>query len=214
MRRNVPKAIAILGFAFLAAPLTKAAPPPNPHALSAHTGSLNARYSPPVTGDTQYDLIEIKGPNGSSAGMVALDITNSGTVSVIYFNSADWTQTALLYEDGIFKKTIRQPGSMVTNLIVADNGILFGNWGDYSSQTAGMYDPETDQWTALPGIPGKPVNIGNRMNDAGVGTGTACEGAYGSNFKLRRLGVGYAPARVSVYQSPWGGFLADVWNQQ
>ena len=71
---------------------------------------------------------------------------------------------------------------MVTNLIVADSGILFGNWGEYSSQTAGMYDPETDQWTALPEIPGKPVNVGNRMNDAGIGTGAACEGDYGSNY--------------------------------
>jgi hypothetical protein len=111
--------------------------------------------------------------------MIAWDINNSGTVSVT-FNTATGQDT-LLFEDGMLK-TVKHPGSDVTSLIAANNGMLFGNWGDSKTMTAGMYNPKTDQWTALPPVPNKPVNIDYRMNDAGVGVGAACEGTWHSYY--------------------------------
>jgi hypothetical protein len=189
MRRNVPKAIGLLVSAFFAVSLTQGAPPltqgaapGNPHALSARIQARSTVANPlAVAKEQDYDLIEIKGPDGSSAGALAWDITNSGMVSISFtvFDSLGNAtgQDTLLFEDGMFK-TIKHPGSAITSLIAANNGILFGNWGDLKTMEAGMYNPKTDQWTALPPVPNKPVNIGYRMNDAGVGVGSACEGAW------------------------------------
>ena len=114
---------------------------------------------------------------GAPALRLRVRINNRGTVSITFTNVSPLEIYTLLYKDGVFEK-IQHSGSAITSMAATNNEKLFGNWGDSNTQTAGTYDPESGAWTTLPDIPGKPLNFGQRMNEAGTGIGQACEGTW------------------------------------
>ncbi len=126
--------------------------------------------------DLQYGLVEIFGPPGSS-NLQASDINNRGTVTGCYAVSNGEVHT-FFFANGVFRD-LAHPGSTVTCMSETNNGMVYGNWGTTDKQTAGFYDAETGQWTAIPDIPNKPMNYFWRVNEAGLGVGDACEGVFG-----------------------------------
>ena len=211
MTRKASNIIRILGSAFIAASLLQAAVPLN-------TGSprfaVHAYKAKPLTAvhDQRYQLIEIQIPGVDpwTSDVTPLDINNRGTVSIIITNFfPPEVYTVLLFKDGTFRK-IQHPGSTITSMIASNDGILFGNWGEFDRQTAGVYNPATDRWTALPDISGKPLVFGQRMNDAGRAIGQACEGVWYGNFNC--VGWSWDPIRHQ-YDFPAAPDAATTWPQ-
>ena len=110
--------------------------------------------------------------------MTLLEINNRGTVSG-YYTTAAGEIHSFFFENGVFRD-LRHPdrASTGTSVLLANNGVMFNNWSVFSSQTAGIYDPETGHWTALPKVEGKNMNLAQRMNDGDMGVGIACEGDW------------------------------------
>lgn len=110
-------------------------------------------------------------------GGAAIDINNRGQVSGYVF-TVNETYATFVLEKGVLT-LYSHPDSLVTSVsAITDSGFLFGNWGSFEVQTAGFYDMKTGEWKELPPIPGKPINIGQRANNAGRATGYACEGSW------------------------------------
>jgi hypothetical protein len=142
-------------------------------------GSAAKRQSPGAASaknDSDYDVQRIPVPDGFTGG-VAVDVNNRGTVGGVFF-TPDNKDITFLWRKGRLTE-IRHPSADITSVpSIADSGVLFGNWGSFTEQTAGFYHPATGTWKALPAIPGKPINIGQRANNAGQATGLACAGNW------------------------------------
>lgn len=171
MDTRIYRGLRLFGCVVLSTCLAQAAPP---HRLKAMHGSEHKRGHQVKNHD--YEFKEINIPGGE---LFAYDITNSGIVSLsqVVDPSTNETKT-VLYRDGEVVETVSKPGALITSFIAANNGILFGNWGDLTSHVAGTYNLETKRWTELPPIPGKPLNYYWRMNESGFGVGIACEGDW------------------------------------
>ena len=140
-----------------------------------HSGKKNAgapQASAAAKAETEYEFVpvEIEG----AFFVHAVDITNQGIVSGVFgdqegVHSFAWINGTTIRVD--------YPGAEVTLVaILSDSGRMFGNWGSESEQHAGYYHLRSGKWTALPDIPGYPINIGNRMADNGRAVGYACKG--------------------------------------
>jgi probable HAF family extracellular repeat protein len=116
-------------------------------------------------------------PPGAIGGY-ALSINNRGTAAgqILLPTGAEST---FVYSGGD-QEIIAHPTEPFTSVpSISDVGDrLFGNWGGFDYQTAGTFDRKTRTFEAFPAIPGKPINIGLRMNDAGVALGVACQGNF------------------------------------
>jgi hypothetical protein len=109
--------------------------------------------------------------------VVAVEINNSGAISGVYGDAQGRTHSFVLTRDRTI--TIDYPGATFTSVAsITNSGLLFGNWGSVTEQHAGYYNLHTGQWTQLPDLPGYPVNIGNRMNNAGRAVGYACRDTF------------------------------------
>jgi hypothetical protein len=126
--------------------------------------------------DPSYQLVRLEVPG--SIGGIAVDINNGGTVVGVYFDTVGGQHT-YVWDRAEYEKIIF-PGASITSVVsITDSGrTLFGNWGTSTVQHAGTYDLRTGVWTPLPDYPGKPINIGWKMNNAGVAVGQACEGTF------------------------------------
>lgn len=142
----------------------------------AHPKILGPRYRAAQAPNPGYELIKLEVPG--SVGGQAVDINNSRTVVGVYFDT-DGGQHTFIWDRGEYKKIIH-PGDPITSVTsITDSGrILFGNWGTNTVQHAGTYDTLTGEWKQLPDFPGKPLNIGDRINNRGVAVGQACEGTF------------------------------------
>ena len=70
-----------------------------------------------------------------------------------------------------------KPGAALSLLSnVTDNGRQYGNWGTFTEQHAGYYDPAKKTWVQFPDMPGRPVNILQRATENGSAVGNACAG--------------------------------------
>jgi uncharacterized membrane protein len=148
-------------------------------------------------------LIRLQVPG--SIGGVAVDINNRGTVSGVYFDPLGGQHT-FIWHRGEYQKVI-YPGLPITSVAsITDSGrILFGNWGTDTLQHAGTYDLRTGVWTPLPDYPGKPINTGWKMNNAGVAVGQACEGTFTMPFNCVAWiwnGRGYQTLSVAGTSDP------------
>lgn len=144
-------------------------------ARSSNKGSVNHRNYRTASADSAYRIEKIPLPPDAFAGL-ALDINNRGTVAGMFFK-ASGDRTFVWDKNGL--REISKPEEPITAVAsIAHTGALFGNWGSIAEQTAGFYLPQQDRWIPLPSIPGKPMNIGQRANNAGVATGMACEGDW------------------------------------
>ena len=130
----------------------------------------------------QYHFIEI--PIAVEAE--AVGINDNGLVSGYYGNlSGDPTMGGVfsfLYERGVLTTGIAAPGAPITSVGGAnDRGLESGNWGNETSQQAGFYDIRRGTFTALPGIPGMPLNFSDGINDLGHASGVAYASGSWSN---------------------------------
>ncbi|MBY0372986.1 MAG: hypothetical protein K2Q23_03265 [Bryobacteraceae bacterium] len=128
-------------------------------------------------GANDYRLVRIPVPDGYFGG-VAVDVNNRRTVAGVFLaiNAPDATFT---WNEGEQPVIIQNPNALITSVpSILDSGVLFGNWGSITEQTAGFHDPRAGRWTPLPPYPGKNLNIGYRANNAGRATGQACEGNW------------------------------------
>lgn len=164
---------------FLAASQILAAPPWHKH--NAHPGKGQAAKGKPTPPSKDYEVVEIQLP-ADAVGGGAFSINNSQTVGGIYttFNGEDLT---FLWSRGKLE-LFRHPGSEITAMpSITDSGnTLYGNWGSATVQHAGFYNRRTGKYTEFPDIPGKPMNYGQQMNNAGIGSGMACEGDWYNSF--------------------------------
>src|SRR6266852_9651128 len=123
--------------------------------------------------DDRYQFIPIDIPG--MVNVIPVDISNSGIVSGIYDDPQGKTHTFVWNNGHVL--TIDYPGAESTFAgAITNNGLLFGNWGSATVQHVGYYRFATQMWTALPDVPGKPVNLGFRINEPGIAVGAACEG--------------------------------------
>ena len=151
------------------------------HAAGPHHSLNNKNFGPkigqgkPAPKDLRYEFFEI--PVGGYA--YALDINNKGEVGGQYFSSETGELGTFLFAKGEVQ-LIRKPG--VPHTVVAllnDSGLMGGNWGTDTAQTAGFYDRKTQTFLALdPPYPGRSIHELWRIDDRGQATGTSCNGNW------------------------------------
>lgn len=129
-----------------------------------------------------YELLRIPIPPQYSGGL-AQDINNKRTVAGVLFYPFGAYDTFLWEAGGPVKiiKYVDEFGveAPITSVpTISDSGVLFGNWGSFTEQTAAYYHLASKRWTNLPAFPGKNLNIGYRANNAGRATGQACNGDW------------------------------------
>lgn len=164
---------------FLAASQTLAAPPW--HMNDSHPGKGHAAKGKPAPPSRDYEIVEINLPDEAVDGG-AFFINNSRTVGGFY-GTASGEGVTFVWSRGQVE-VFRHPGSTITSMpSITDSGdILYGNWGSEVVQHAGIYDRKTGKFTQFPDIPGKPMNYGMQMNNAGIGVGMACEGNWFTSY--------------------------------
>jgi len=121
-----------------------------------------------------YDFVTVDVPGAAATN--AYGINDAGLISG-YFFDANSNFHGFVQRDGL-ATTHDYPGALDTVLGDASNaGIVIGNYGG-SAQHAVLLDAELGTWTTLPDIPNLPVNLGDGINNRGVGTGVACAGDF------------------------------------
>lgn len=161
---------ALLTAGFFSAPIN-AGPPLRPRPLA---GKLAARPAPQIR-DDRFHTIGFTIPG--AVFNLAVDINNRGMVGGFY-DDAQGREFTFVWYRGVIE-SIAYPGADITNAgAITNHGLLFGNWGSETQQTAGWYDLTKRRWTALPPIDGKNIMLGWRMNSSGTAIGQACEGTF------------------------------------
>lgn len=125
----------------------------------------------PAGPNYQFYTIDEAGP---PAWIFVIGINNSRLATIVY-GDAEGNAYTHLWSNGQ-ETPVVYPGSSTSTLMgdVNNRGLVFGNVGGVNVQHAAVLNLATGIWTLLPDIPGQPVNIGNRMNEHGIGVGTAC----------------------------------------
>jgi uncharacterized membrane protein len=165
------RALSVFFIASLWAPVATAGP------RLRHGRFLGRESAHPAPGvpNTEYQTIGFKIPG--AVYNIAVDINNAGVVGGVY-DDAEGREFTFIWRNGQIE-TIAYPGAAITNAgVITNTGLLFGNWGSETEQTAGWYDLTTGVWVALPSFPGKPINLGWHINDAGTAVGQACAGTF------------------------------------
>lgn len=121
-----------------------------------------------------YDFVSIDAPG--AAATVAYGINDAGLIAGYFFDSSSnfhgWLQ-----QRGV-PKVHDHPQALDTVLGDPNNaGIVIGNFGD-AAQHVVLLDAETGTWTPLPDIPNLQINLGDGINNRGIGTGVACAGNF------------------------------------
>ena len=116
----------------------------------------------------------------------AVGINDNGLVSGYYGNfSGDPTMGGVysfVYERGVLTTGIAAPGAPITSVGGANDwGLESGNYGNETNQQAGFYDIRRRTFTALPEIPGMPLNFSDGINDFGHASGAAYASGSWSN---------------------------------
>ncbi len=171
-----PYATLLLTLTLMGAPLSFAAGYLHPRAAkTAHSRAVEIEPAP----EDRYDLQRLPVPEGSAVAL-AVDINNRGTVAGISTGANGAQETLLWSRSGALLRRIQFPNAFITSVAAIDDAekISFGNWGNLVRQTAGTYDLRTGEWSTLPAIEGKPLNIGWSINNAGNAVGQACEGRF------------------------------------
>lgn len=145
------------------------APRPASVSLAEPPAKLSADLPANAQQSYRFITIEIKG----STNAVADGINNEGLVTGYYQDSNSqyhgfvWRNSAL--------ETVDYPGSASTLLYGLNNrAISIGYYSDSSgAQHTATYSVRDRTWTALPDIPGYPLNEGYAINDYGVAVGNA-----------------------------------------
>lgn len=161
--------------------LTVAAPPHRPDGLIHGPQKKHAGRANP-----DYQLVPIPIPPDALNGAEAININNRGTVSGQLYLSPSFPPTQIesfVWKDGQLTR-YAAPGATITAIghIADSERFLFGSWGTVNEQRAGFLDLQTGAWNALPQIPGKPINFGQRANNRGQAMGGACEGTSIQSF--------------------------------
>jgi hypothetical protein len=107
----------------------------------------------------------------------AVEINNRGTVGGVAVY-ADGRTSTFTWDAGQINYFNRAGATITAIPAITDSGLLFGNWGSNTEQTAGWYDPKHEEWKELPPFPGKNINIGARMTNSGRAVGQACNGTF------------------------------------
>jgi hypothetical protein len=111
-------------------------------------------------------------PEGALGGYMS-SINDSRLATGVWWNAVN--AYTFLWQNGQ-QIPVTYPGSSVTLMGNVNNAdIVFGNFGSPTVQTAATLKLATGTWTLLPDITNKPINYGMRMNDFGIGVGTACD---------------------------------------
>lgn len=138
------------------------------------TGAVQQAAPAPATpASARYRFITIDIPGSTWAD--AFQINDLNVVTGAYLDSSsNWH--GFVWWNGILR-TFEKPGSLDTQLGATNNrGVAIGNYGDLNTQHAAKYTFWRGLWTALPDIPGKPLNFGYGINDFGFLVGAAGEG--------------------------------------
>lgn len=137
-------------------------------AASAAGPSLSATADPHYT----FSSIEIHG----STNAVADGINDDGLVSS-YYQDASSVYHGFLWRDGGGGFTrVDYPGAAYSKLYSLNNaGDVIGLYGNSAGtvEHTVTYSAQSRKWTALPDIPGYPLNEGYGINDDGAAVGNA-----------------------------------------
>ncbi|MBL8230358.1 MAG: hypothetical protein JNL98_17850 [Bryobacterales bacterium] len=150
---------------------------PYQRVLGPNGAAPAAKYGAKAANEEAFELQRIPLASGYSGGL-AVDINNRRTVGGVYFKE-DGRDVTFLWTKGKDPVVVKHPAAFLTSVpSISDSGALFGNWGSLTEQTAGFYYPASDRWVELPAFANKPINIGQRANNAGVASGYACDGTF------------------------------------
>ena len=127
---------------------------------------------PPST-QTYYQFTTVDIPGSRWVGPSG--INDHGLVSGTFADAA-WQYHGFLWQTGRVT-LVNAPGWPTTWLYGNNNaGLVAADYEDPIVAHACLYSVPAQTWTALPDIPGKPVNWTSRINNNGTVVGVACEG--------------------------------------
>jgi len=136
---------------------------------------------------------------------------NNSRVAAGCYNDAEGNGYSFLWSNGQVIPLVYPGSSATCTGDVNNRGLVFGNLGpSVDIQHAAVLKLATDAWTLLPDVPGKAANIGNRMNDHGIGVGTACNydpslGYYQDCLGWTWDGKAYSFTNIPGTSNPWEG---------
>jgi hypothetical protein len=145
-----------------------------------HHGAIAQGANPPPATRTYYQFTTIDlsslGAQTQPGDSFPSGINDMGLVAGLYYD-AGGHYDGFLWQNGTVS-TLDAPGFVDTLLGNANNrGVVIGNYDNSTvASHAALYSINTQTWTQLPDIPGKPINAGNAINNQGVALGMAYEG--------------------------------------
>jgi hypothetical protein len=164
---------------------------PHPAIEGAGVGRIaspNAAYT--------FVTVDVSGAPATNA----YGINDAGLISGYFFDASS-NFHGFVQRDGVVK-VHDYPQALDTALGDPNSaGIVIGNFGDVA-QHAVLLDAETGAWTLLPDIPNLPVNLGDGINNRGIGTGVACAGNFVAALFLTCVSWTWNGSAYSFFQHP------------
>jgi hypothetical protein len=163
--------------------------------------------------DDDYEFTEIPLPSPATA----FGINNEGLVSGLYTDPTTGDVLGFVLDHGVLTTGIAGPGAVDTLLGPANNeGVVIGNYGDFTEQHAALYDVRRGNWTTLPDLPGMPLNFGDCMNDAGRAVGSAYAGGNingGTGLGLNWIWDGRHYSFFTIPGASQGAYASGINNR-
>jgi hypothetical protein len=130
-------------------------------------------------------------------------INNSRMAMVVHWGAAGYDTS--LWRNGQ-ETPVVYPGSSQTLMgDVTNDHLVFGNIGTAEVWHAAVMNLATGTWTLLPDIADRPFNIGEHMNEKGVGVGTACDVNFQNCLGWTWDGNGYSFTTIPGTSQSWEG---------
>jgi hypothetical protein len=200
----VSKLGAAVGVALLLAPFLAGAPPqglrsPKPGMTKPRTqNELNKLAS--ARDKYEFYIVDVEGSQ-----YVQMFGINNSRLAAGFYSDADGHSHSFLWLNS-HQTPLDYPGySDIAVAAVNNRGLVYGNVGSINVQHAAVLKLATGTWTLLPDVTGKSINLGEKMNDHGIGVGSACNDSWSDCLGWTWDGRAYSFTTIPGTSNPWEG---------